>query len=46
MEEWVEDKSNKAFLHFLPKFCHPIFDDFSKQNFEKSSKRAKNLAIS
>jgi len=45
MEEWVEDKSNKAFLHFLPKFCHPIFDDFSKQNFEKSSKMAKNLAI-
>ena len=44
MEKWVEGKSNKAFLHFLPY----LFDDFSKfrstfgvLHFEKSSNRAK-----
>ena len=30
MEKWVVGKFNKAFLHFLPNFCHIIFDDISK----------------
>ena len=46
MEEWVEGKSNKTFLHFYQIF--DIFDEFSKwsalkalPNYEKSSDMAK-----
>ena len=40
LEKWVKGKSNKAFLHFLPNFCH-IWWFFKVEHAEVSSELCK-----